>query len=435
VRSLPFDTSIHDLSTAGDGIGRHPDGRVVFVAQALPGDVVQAEITHTRRGVHHAELQVLKQASLQRVPSRCSMLECGGCAVKGASMALQRTQKIRSVSEAMRRLGKISLDPASLFFHDSAESWGYRHRIRLHADHLLGGWRLGYYARHSRRLVPLAMCPVAWPELEQLALDLARLLAPLPAAAGLTEIDLAYSRCDGRGAARVVADGPLELLRRDLSWFERSGLGGVELQAADGRLRLGNLLLRYDHARLDHFDLRYEPGMFTQASPGVNDALVDAVLAATAPQAGPRVLELHAGIGNFSVPLARAGADVEAVEVHRASALMCQRNARAPGLAMRSRAVTDVEAIRHAEPYDVLLADPPRRGMLPVVQQLVRQPSKPARVIYVSCDPATLARDAKVLCGTAEGAAAGPYVLRTCSLFDMFAQTPHVETLAVFDRI
>jgi 23S rRNA (uracil1939-C5)-methyltransferase len=422
---------ITGLNAHGDGVGRLPSGQVVFVEQALPGDRVQVTLQRLSKRVQHATIAAVLEVSPQRQVSRCHIDRCGGCAIKGASQALQSDMKKTAIVEALRRLGGLEIDAEQLQLLQLGDGWSYRHRIRLHAAYLANGWRLGYFERHSRTLVPLSMCPVAWPELERLALDLGRLLAPLPPECAFTEIDLAYSRRDARGAARLVTQGPLQAVREDLSWFERSGLSGMEVQGEGGQLRYGNLLLRYDHSRAEHFDLRYEPGMFTQANPAINDALVEAVLTAVRPLSAPRVLELHAGIGNFSVPLARAGAQVRAVESNRRAAIMCQRNGRAPGLQLEVLTCTDVAAIDPAQAYDVVVADPPRSGMLAVARALSLNPRVASQVVYVSCDPATLARDAQVLCGSK---GQGPYRLASVQAFDMFAQTPHVETVATFER-
>jgi 23S rRNA (uracil1939-C5)-methyltransferase len=427
----PAEVRITGLNAHGDGVGRLASGQVVFVEQALPGDLVQVALQGLTKRVQHATVSEFLEASPQRQESRCPIDRCGGCAIKGASQALQSDMKKTAIVQALRRLGGLEIDAQQLQLLQAGDGWSYRHRIRLHAAYLHNGWRLGYFERHSKTLVPLSMCPVAWPELERLALDLGRLLSPLPPECAFTEIDLAYSRRDARGAASLVTSGPLQAVREDLTWFERSGLSGIQLQGVDGQLRYGNLLLRYDHSRAEHFDLRYEPGMFTQANPALNDALVEAVLTAVRPLLAPRVLELHAGIGNFSVPLARAGAQVRAVESNRRAAIMCQRNGRAPGLQLEVVNGTDAAAIDPAQAYDVLVADPPRSGMLAVAKALARHPSVATEVVYVSCDPATLARDAQVLCG-AKGQ--GPYRLASVQAFDMFAQTPHVETVATFER-
>ena len=140
----------------------------------------------------------------------------------------------------------------------------------------------------------------------------------------------------------------------------------------------------------------------------------------------PKVLELHAGVGNFSVPLALAGAQLTAVERNRRSAILCRRNAKTVGLEFDVVEASDHELVDRLHGFDVVLLDPPRTGARAVVEPLASTPGPP-RLVYVSCDSATLARDASIL-------VQGGYELCSIEAFDMFPQTPHVEVLAVFDR-
>ncbi|HET6343488.1 MAG TPA: TRAM domain-containing protein [Myxococcota bacterium] len=416
---------IHALSVTGDGIGRLSDGRVVFVPNALPGDTVRVRLTGMRKRVQLAELEEILVPSPGREASLCPVEACGGCVLKGASAALQAQTKGQAVAEGLRRLGGIDVTPLLGPLRQFGTGWAYRHRVRLHAAWDGAAWQLGYFERRTRKLVPLTVCPVVWPELEALALRLGQQVANLPQEAALSEVELAYSRRDGRGAAKISCKGPAAALRKSLAWFELSGLAGVEVEGTDDRWRHGNLELRYDHRHADKFDLRYEPGLFTQAFPEANDALVEAVAAAIRPHSAPRLLELHAGIGNFSVALARAGARVVAYERNRRAAILGQRNGRAPGLHLEFHAKSDSEALAQVGEFDVTLLDPPRVGAREVAEALAQRGS--ARVVYVSCDVGTLARDAAILLQ-------GGYRLVSIEAFDLFPQTPHIESLTVFER-
>jgi 23S rRNA (uracil1939-C5)-methyltransferase len=415
---------IHGLSVKGEGIGRLPDGRVVFIEGALPGDTVEANLTETRKKVQYAELVGVTTPSPDRVTPVCTVPRCGGCPIRGVSSALQGQLKRQAVIDAMRRIAGIDVSDRVLPIHQFGDGWGYRHRVRLHANWSGDGWMLGYHERRSRKLVPLVTCPVIWPELLQLGLSLQRALRNIPQEAQLTEVELAYSRRDGRGGAKIFTQGPMGPWRKTLAWVDEAGLMAVEVEAADSRWRHGNLELRYDHARADDFDLRFEPGLFTQAFPEANDALASAVLAAVRPRETPRILELHAGIGNFSVPLARAGAQVTAYERQKRAAILGQRNLSGPGLQARMHAEDDTAALAIVQDFDVVLMDPPRTGARAVVEVLAQK--GPPKVVYVSCDPATLARDTSLLL-------AGRYKLASLETFDMFPQTPHVESLATFE--
>jgi len=194
--------------------------------------------------------------------------------------------------------------------------------------------------------------------------------------------------------------------------------------------RHGELALRYEHARADQFDLWAEPGVFTQANPAVNDLLVEAVLAAL-PLAGTRVLELHAGVGNFSLPLALAGAELYTAEHMQRAVGLAQRNAQQAGVRLHAFYVEDIDALLPGGPvpplatFDAVLLNPPRVGAFEVAKLLAA--GGPGRLAYVSCDPATLARDAQAL-------VEGGYRIRAATAFDMFPQTPHVEVLLSMER-
>ncbi len=420
------DIRIEGLGSAGDGVGRLADGRVIFVPRALPGDRVRVRLGQTRKQVQYGELVALLEPSPDRVDSRCHVRECGGCGLKELAIGAQAELKRRRVVESLRRIGGLEIEAMLGAVEERGDGWRTRHRVRLHAAWSGSRWRLGWFARHSRDLVEIESCPVLWSELEQAALDLGRALADLPREAQLEEVELAWSRRDARAAARLHAGGPLEPFKRWLADALAAGLGGVAVDTAGHTFGAGNLELRYDHAHASEFDLRYEPGVFTQANPEMNDRLVEVVVEAVRPAQGKRVLELHAGIGNFSVPLRLAGIEVVAVERQKRAAILCGRNARAAGVELEVRADTDESAVSTLGDFHTVLLDPPRTGAREAATAIAAAPGI-EHVVYVACDAATLARDAALL-------AAGGFAVTAAHAFDMFPQTPHVETVLVFAR-
>ena len=277
--------------------------------------------------------------------------------------------------------------------------------------------------------MPFSTCPVLWPELERLARALLGSMAQLPKAAQIDSVTLAYGRRDGRGTARIVTHGPMAAMRQSLKWLEGSELSGLHIEAADGQFRWGNLSLHYDHQEAHAFDLTYEPGLFTQAHVQGNDALVAHVLEQVGPRPQLRLLELHAGVGNFSIPLARRGARVTAVEQQRRAAIVLEHNARSAGVDVQVHAESDEWAIKLLrERPDVLVMDPARGGAAAVAEAIgALGPGGPRKIVYVSCDPATLARDTRSILHAG---------LRLSQLvgFDNFPQTPHIEAVATFVR-
>ncbi len=419
---------IHGLGASGDGVGRLADGRVVFVEGALPGDRVEVLLGERRKKVQFASLREVLRPSPERVVSRCPHETCGGCPLSSYSAAGQADAKRSRVVETLRRIGHLEAEELLSSVRQFGDGWGYRHRVRLHAAWTDVGWEIGYHARRSRTVSKFDHCPALLPELSVKVAEIAGALASLPRAAQLTELELAYSRRDDRVAARLTARGPLAIFREATPRLQAAGLLGLEVETPKGCWRSGNLELRLDHARADAFDIRFEPSVFSQANSLANDGLVAGLLDAVRPREHPRVLELHAGIGNFSLALAQAGARLVAVERQRRAAILGRRNARLAGLGIEVHEASDDEAltpgspILAGDPFEVVVLDPPRTGAFEACKLLAQH--TPRRIVYVSCDPATLARDAAWLCDHG-------YALRHLEAYDMFPQTPHVEMLAV----
>ncbi len=423
---------ILSMGTAGEGIGRLPSGQVVFVDGALPGDLVEVRLTRKIKRVQHAEVARMIAPSSQRVESECLVDACGGCPIRWLSSAAQAEAKRDRVVQALQRIAGQDIDELLGEVVQKGDGWRYRHRVRLHAARIEGRWRLGYHERRSHRLVALQSCPVLFPELEAVAMLLDEALAPLPEWVELQHVEVMVSRRDRRAAARIETGGGSRGLEESLTWFEESGLAGIEVVTPEKTWCRGRLELRFDHAQADEFDLLAEPGVFTQGNPSVNDALVAAVVAALPASECPRVLELHAGIGNFSLPLAMAGAIVFTVEHMQRAVKLAQLNAQRAGFRLHAHYLEDIDALDGRGPvpplsdFDAVLLNPPRVGAFKVAEAL--RESGPGHIAYVSCDPATLARDVKSL-------VAGGYEITAATAFDMFPQTPHVEVLLSLRRV
>ena len=416
---------ITGLAGDGRGVGRLATGEVVFVAGGLPGDHAELEQAGRRRGVLEARLARLVRPSPDRIPARCPQLRCGGCPLRSLSAPAQGAHKRRRLVDVMRRLGGVDVEallpPVTTF----GDGWGLRHRARLHAAFIDGRWALGYHAAGSHQVVPLSQCPVVWPEVEAIALSLQAQLAGCPRQAALSQVEICYSRRDGRGAARILTNGPVALTRPYVGGMVGGALSACDLVGSDGRYVCGNIELRYDHAGASAFDIKYEPGLFTQACVIGNDELIAAVAQLALVGPSPRVLECYAGVGNFTAHLARQGAQLVAYEHQARAAMLCRRNNQAAGLNVEVVAEDAAAALAEPDAFDVVLLDPPRTGAAALMPSLGRRRQK--RVVYVSCDPATLARDTRVL--TTMG-----WQLGGLWGWDMFPQTPHLEAVAFFER-
>lgn len=422
---------IQSMGTGGEGIGRLESGQVIFVEGAMPGDLVEIRLTRKIKRVQHAEVARMITPSSQRTESACQVDACGGCPIRWLGREGQAEAKRDRVVQALQRIARQDVDDMLGEVVQEGDGWHYRHRVRLHAARIEGRWRLGYHERRSHRLVPLQTCPVLCAELEAIALVVDGAVASLPEYIELRGVELMVSQRDRTAAARIEANGSALGFKDPLTWFDDTGLSGVEVVTPDETWRHGEPELRFDHARAEEFDLFAEPGVFTQGNPKINDALVEAVIASLPVEACPRVLELHAGVGNFSLPLAKAGAIVFTAEHMQRAVKLAQLNAQRAGIGLHAHYLEDIDALGGGGPvpplsdFDAVLLNPPRVGAFDVAKKLAK--SGPKHLSYVSCDPATLARDVKEL-------ASGGYEVTGATAFDMFPQTPHVEVLLSMKR-
>lgn len=375
---------IESLAAGGDGVARGADGRVVFVPATAPGDRVRVRIEKSRSSFARGRVVALLEPGPARVEARCPAFgRCGGCAWQHVDYAAQLEAKRRILADALSRIGGIPLADTPPFT-GSPRPYGYRLRARLRVE----GGRVGYRLKASHALCAVDSCPVLLPELEA---RLGELAARAPSPGGDWELSAAG------GQVRVAA----------LSAGEGEG-HPLELEVAGERLR-------------------FSTGVFAQANALLLDVLVDRVVEAVG--AGEKLVELFAGVGLFTLPLARRFPDVVAVEGSRAAARDLGENLASAGLdgvRVLHRRVEDADRDLAGLRPDVVLLDPPRVGLgAGGVELLARL--DPGRVVYLSCDPATLARDLKALRGHGYG-------LVRVEGFDLFPQTPHVEALAVLER-
>ncbi len=418
--------TIERLVHLGMGLGR-VDGRVWLVPLTAPGDVVEATPERERPGLVEARLVSVLEPGPDRVSPPCPIYgRCGGCHLQHIAPDRQPTLKAALLQEVLRRIAKIDSPTPEIV---SGNPWSYRCRIELHGGPAGAGARLGFFARHSHDLVepdacPIAMTPVS-DAIPRLRDALARLhprgpvtLEPVAGADGGIVVVARGDLGDPAAAARLLAATPGVAG----SLASSKGHGGAHWAAAGAT----QIAFPTDDGAGGRTALTLDPRGFTQANLALNPALAATVrdLAGIVP--GTRVLELFAGAGNLTVPMALAGARVTAVELNREALERAGVEVKARGLEVRLRAAR-VEDVAGAPdlvtpPPDVVVADPPRTGMgAPAARALASLPV--ARVVLCACDPATLARDL------------GPFLaagfrLDRLVLVDMFPQTFHLETVA-----
>ena len=435
---------IDGLSHDGQGVGRL-DGVVWFVPGALPGETVAVRLRHRAKRHCLAELIGIVEASEERRRPPCILADrCGGCTLQHMDDPAQDRWKSSKVEEALTRLAHLNA-PVQPTLH-SSEPIGYRNRAIIPLERCGdGSLRAGYYRRATHRIVNMNRCPVLDPRLDQLIaplkLDLEETGWPvdrdLAQEGGLRHLALRVGHHTGEVLLTLISshtelEGLSEMGRR---WLERwPQLVGVTvnlqplptnaLMGPDNEVVAGRSWL---HERLAGLDLRIGPDTFFQVNTVQAERVVPLLHQALATQSPGRLIDAYCGIGTYGLPLARAGWKVHGIERNAEAIRLATINAAANGLQGQiSFEVDDVAAALdlRLEGCDALVVDPPRKGLDPaVVTAILEKP--PATVLYLSCDPATLARDLSLL------VAHGPYGLEMVQPLDFFPQTSHVETLVV----
>ncbi|MGN6728965.1 MAG: 23S rRNA (uracil(1939)-C(5))-methyltransferase RlmD [Rhodanobacteraceae bacterium] len=428
-----FETDISDLSHDGRGVA-HVEGKAVFVADALPGERVCARIVRKHRHFNEAQTEQVLRASPQRVAPRCIHYGvCGGCALQHMETSAQIEAKQRVLAENFARIGKV--EPQRWLPPLTAGSWGYRRRGRLSVKHVprKGKTLLGFRERDPRFVADLSRCEVLHPALG-LKLDaLGALLNSLEGAASIPQIEFAAG--DEMLALVFRHLAPLSSNDRDkLVAFGRAHGFAIMLQPGGNdsvhALDPEHVQLHYRLAEYE-LDLQFEPLDFVQVNPELNVRMIAHALELLDPQATDRVLDLFCGLGNFSLPIARRAGFVCGVEGEAGLIERARANASRNRISNAEFTVGDLALDPRGAPWaraewDKWLLDPPRTGAAGLLEHL---PGKSVRrVVYVSCHPGSLARDAGMLVQR------HGFELTAAGVMDMFPHTAHVESIALFER-
>jgi 23S rRNA (uracil1939-C5)-methyltransferase len=437
VLTPPLQGTVESLNHEGWGVVR--GGKVVFVAGALPGETIEYRIRRRQRSHDEGELVRVVTPSPDRVEPRCGHFgQCGGCALQHLSPASQLAIKDGQLRETLRRLGKM--EPDRWLPPLAGEPWGYRRRARLGARYVFAKGRslVGFRERLSSHVAALDRCEVLVPGVGAILAELSALVTSLSVPERIPQIEVAA----GEGATVLVMRTLTPLTDPDrqklVAFGDRHGVhwllqpGGPDALEAVGGAAPG---LYYDLPSAG-VRLAFEPTDFIQVNGDMNRRLVDRVLGLLDPGPGDGVLDLYCGLGNFTLPIARRAGRVFGIEGDRALVARAAANASANGIANARFAVADLSGPDAAERCLALarngvpdcsriLLDPPRTGAADVLGAVAGL--APRRLVYVSCNPASLARDLGILV-TAHG-----FRLREAGIVDMFPHTSHVESVAVLD--
>ncbi len=428
-RSLTIDR----LSYGPAGVGRL-EGKAVFVPETAPGDVVEIRIEEEKKGYARGRVTALLSASPVRRACPCPYVQrCGGCPWQHLTYEEQLRSKETLVQEQLRRIGGFS-DIPLLPILPSPQEWRYRHRIRLHVEQ---NKRLGFSPPRSHAVVEIQDCLIAWEgvaEHLQLAREwVAAVRTPI------VELELAVSdkAVDNRKVGEAQATPNLVMIAEalgplhpaDVQTSERflaahPQCAGLRMSGHEWRRTWGDTSLTLSS---EDGVLTTRDGTFTQVNPTANRVLTTTLLQLCAVHGEQRIVELYCGAGNLSVALARGARELIGIEQNGVAVVAAQANAAHAGL-MNTRFVQDSvlagvqQLLQDKVRCDVLVLDPPRTGAAEVMDLLPQLGA--ATITYVSCDPATLARDLRRL--HSHG-----YRLQAVQPLDMFPQTYHVETIAV----
>jgi 23S rRNA (uracil1939-C5)-methyltransferase len=441
---------IDGLANGGDGVGRAPDGRALFVAQTAPGDLVDVRVTEEHKTYARGVLAQLKEPGPARVQPPCPafIVGCGGCAWQHLEAGAQNASKAQFLRDALQRIGGIAEPPVAGVLAP-ADGYHYRNKgqvpIALGPD---GSLRVGYYKEGTHDVVPLPeegcrlLAPAADAALRFVRGKLGALgLHPYDQRKNTGTLRHVMVRSSTRGEAMVVLVTrealPADAAAVAAKWLGQAGIASVQnnIQAKTGNVVMGDetRVLAGPAALDEDLDgLRFQLSAtsFFQVNPAQTQVMLDVLKAARPWKAGEQVLELYCGIGTLSLPLAKLGARVHGVEIHAAAVEDARAAAAANGLPNASFSVGGAAQGWMGLPAgfapQILLVDPPRKGLDPsVIESLGRQPVP--ELLYVSCDPASLARDAKALAGLG-------YRLERSQGIDLFPQTAHVESVNRFIR-
>lgn len=426
---------IESLESEGRGVARD-DGKVVFVEGALPGEKVEARITRLGASYDQAEaVRVLRESSGRREP-RCPHFGlCGGCATQHADQRVQMAAKQRWLEDSLQRIGKVEAETLLPIVY--GEEWGYRHRARLAVRGLPPpkGPMVGFHERKSSFVADMNQCEILPPRISRLIPRLRRLVAALDMRERMPQVEIAVGDkvdvlvirnldpLSDRDAASLRAFAEVEGV---WLWLQPKGPATA---APFHPVSMPDL----DYT-LPEFGIRiaFRPTDFTQVNHGINRILVRRAVRMLEPRPGERVADLFCGIGNFTLPLAAAGAVVVGIEGTEELVDRARANARSNGLSslasFECADLFDVDEARLAGwgPFEKLLIDPPRTGAAELVKAL--PDAWPKRIVYVSCEPSTLARDAGILVHTRG------FRLVAAGVVNMFPHTTHVESIALFER-
>ena len=426
---------IESLDHEARGITRL-EGKTVFVEGGLPGERVEYSCYRKKPTYEIARIDRVVTPSASRVEPKCPHFGvCGGCSMQHLEASAQVAAKQRLLEANLWHLGRLVAGQIYAPIHGAP--WGYRFRARLSARLVpkKGGMLIGFHERKSSYVADMRQCPNLPPHVSDLLVPLRELVAALSISTAMPQIEVAVGETMTALVLRILEsiNAADESLLRDFAdrhgivfYLQPKGPASVYRFYPLDERRLSYLLPDYgiEHA--------FSPTEFTQVNHAINRVLVRRAMTLLDPQPGERIADMFCGLGNFTLPIARSGARVVGIEGSPELVRRAGENAAANGLADRveygvaNLFETTPESLAALGRFDKMLIDPPREGAAELVKAIGED--GPSRIVYVSCSPATLARDAAIL------AHQKGYRLSGAGVVNMFPNTSHVESIALFEK-
>jgi len=411
------------MTFKGNGGGRL-DGKVIFVPYTVTGDKILIQITEDRKNYSIGKLEKILTPSPWRVPPTCPHFGlCGGCHWQHIDPSAHEVLKRNILEDLLQEMAGLKEIPL-LSVVPSAQPYGYRVRIQLKVE----GNKIGFFEERSHLVIEIDRCPIAHPIINAILQHIRK--KPFPFS-GVEGIEINVSPEEGKGIlifhSNLSGQRKIFPLKELLQSFPLlKGIAVVRRKRwttlGDPILNVSTTLKRLGRERV--FRLRVSPGSFFQVNPGQNLELIQTVLDFGELKGSERVLDLYAGIGNFTLPLATEAEWVLGIEESKKAVADARFNAEGNGIKNCQFLSGSVEEMLKGigEALDIVVLDPPRRGCKEVSEQIARL--NPKRIVYVACEPTTFSRDIRVF-------AKGGYTLQKLCLIDMFPQTYHMEVVGL----
>ncbi|TAJ82608.1 MAG: 23S rRNA (uracil(1939)-C(5))-methyltransferase RlmD [Gallionellaceae bacterium] len=428
--------TIESLDQEGRGVAHH-EGKVIFIEGALIGERVTYSSYRKKPSFENAVVQRVLKQSYMRVQPKCAHFDlCGGCSMQHLDARAQVAAKQRILEDNLQRIGKVR--PETILAPIYGETWGYRQRARLSVRHVLkkGKTLVGFHEKRSSFIADMQHCEILPPKIASLLPLLAQLNEQLSVRDQLPQIEVAVGEHVDVLVLRILqalspADEALLKQFADAHqvqfWTQTKGPETVK-----PFYPLDAPALTYSMPEFG-IEMPYAPTEFTQVNSAMNRLMVGRALRLLAPKSKERIADFFCGLGNFTLPIARSGAQVLGIEGSAALVKRAEQNAAHNGLSANTKFEamnlfeTDEKALAAKGRFDKWLVDPPRDGGIELVKAITPEIA-PQRIVYVSCNPATLARDAEVLVNV-KG-----YRIKAAGVMNMFPHTSHVESIAVFTK-